>query len=51
MPEYHDWLVNEEGEFLEDMGCGESGKPDQGNVWRCASCGSDAEFKDDEDDS
>jgi hypothetical protein len=41
--EMHDWVVDETGEFVEDLGClGVSCKPDPGNLWTCKECGTQA---------
>ena len=41
--EMHDWLVDGNGNFIEDKGCTEMfAKPDSGNVWSCATCGEEA---------
>jgi len=42
--EVHDWVVDENGEFLKDLGCSEvAAKPDTGNIWTCAICKTEAE--------
>jgi len=39
-----DWLVDEDGDFIEVVGDGEtSSKPDPGNIWTCHECGAEAE--------
>lgn len=43
--EQHDWVVDEDGEFKEDLGCTASGKPDPDNLWKCAECGAEAVVK------
>jgi len=41
--EVHDWVVDEDGEFIEDLGCSEvAADPDPGNCWTCKVCGADA---------
>lgn len=41
--EMHDWLVDGDGNFIEDKGCVQvSFKPDEGNTWTCAICGTEA---------
>lgn len=41
--EVHDWKVDEEGNFLDDLGCSETAaKPDAGNIWTCIECGAEA---------
>ena len=41
--EMHDWVVDEDGEFVEDLGCVQvSHDPDSGNIWRCAICNTEA---------
>jgi hypothetical protein len=37
--EHHDWKVDEEGNFIEDKGCTQSGKPQSDVWWTCAECG------------
>ena len=42
--EAHDWKVDEDGEFLEDLGCIETTHgPDAGNEITCHHCGTKAE--------
>ena len=37
--EVHDWKVDGEGNFIEDLGCSEvAHSPDTNNVWTCAIC-------------
>ena len=44
--EMHEWLVNEEGDFIEDIECLEvSHDPDIGNIWTCAECGAEAKVE------
>ena len=41
--EMHDWKVNGNGDFIDDMGCIEvSAKPNIDNIWTCTSCGAEA---------
>ena len=41
--EVHDWVVDEEGNFIEDKGCCEvAANPHPDNIWTCATCGADA---------
>ena len=41
--EVHDWVVDEEGEFVKDLGCSEVDEgPDTENVWTCYICGAEA---------
>ena len=41
--EVHNWVVDEEGDFLEDLGCIETAhKPDADNIWTCVACGVEA---------
>lgn len=48
--EVHDWIVDEFGEFVKDLGCSEvSEEPDTSNIWTCKSCGAEAEFIEVED--
>jgi len=45
--EVHDWIVDEEGEFIQDLGCSEiAAKPDRGNTWTCITCKANARFED-----
>ena len=37
--EYHDWLVDGDGNFIKDTGSEACGKPDLGNSWTCSDCG------------
>ena len=42
--EMHDWKVDEDGNFLEDLGCIETTHgPDEDNIWTCKLCGTEAE--------
>ena len=46
--EVHDWVVDEEGDFVEDLGCTEvAHKPDVGNVWICKDCSAEAKIIED----
>jgi hypothetical protein len=41
--EFHEWLVDDRGNFLDDMECLETSfKPDPSNEWTCAICRSKA---------
>lgn len=41
--EVHDWVVDKEGNFLEDLGCSEVvAYPDVNNTWTCKICGAKA---------
>ena len=41
--EVHDWLVDNNGEFVDDMGCVEvAHSPSSSNVWTCYECGTEA---------
>ncbi len=41
--EVHDWVVDGNGNFIEDKGCKEIlHKPNDDNVWECAECGAEA---------
>ena len=45
--EVHDWIVDEKGEFVKDLGCLEiSADPDSGNIWTCEVCGTEAVVED-----
>ena len=45
--EVHDWVVDENGDFLEDLGCSETAhKPNSGNIWTCKKCGAEAILND-----
>ena len=38
--ECHDWLVDCDGNFIEDRGCEQvTHEPDPDNEWTCATCG------------
>lgn len=44
--EVHDWIVDEAGNFIEDLGCREvAHKPDPDNCWFCRICGNDAKVE------
>ncbi len=43
--EYHDWKVDEHGNFLEDLGSEQSEKPRSDAVWTCTACGAEAEVE------
>lgn len=44
--EVHDWVVDESGDFIKDLGCTEvAHKPDSGNYWTCDICGSEAKIE------
>jgi len=48
--EVHDWIVNEFGECVKDLGCSEiSVAPDINNIWICEVCGAKAKFVEIED--
>jgi hypothetical protein len=40
--EYHDWEVDENGDFQEDLGCKESEKPQSDALWTCLECGAES---------
>jgi TPP-dependent indolepyruvate ferredoxin oxidoreductase alpha subunit len=41
--EVHDWVLDENGEFVKDLGCSEmSADPDINNIWTCHVCGAQA---------
>lgn len=41
--EVHDWIVDENGEFIKDLGCLEiASDPDSNNIWTCEVCGAEA---------
>jgi len=45
--EVHDWIVDENGDFIEDLGCSEMDSgPDSGNTWTCMECGAEAIVED-----
>jgi len=45
--EVHDWVVDENGDFVEDLGCSEMAHdPDPCNQWTCKECGAEAIFED-----
>ncbi len=47
--EVHDWIVDSNGEFVEDLGCSEvSVFPDVNNEWHCTVCRDAAVFVDEE---
>ena len=44
--EAHTWEVDEDGDFIKDLGCDEvTHQPDEGNIWTCTECGADAVWK------
>jgi len=44
--EVHDWVVDEQGNFIKDLGCSEvAAKPDPDNCWNCRTCGADAKVE------
>ena len=46
----HDWIVNEFGERVKDLGYSDiSVAPDSNNVWTCKVCGANAKFIEVED--
>ena len=46
--EMHDWIVDEKGEFIKDLGCIEiTSGPDQDNIWTCNTCGAAAKIEKD----
>jgi len=46
--EVHDWVVDEEGNFIRDLGCTEvAHKPDPDNCWTCDTCRYTAKVKKD----
>jgi len=40
--EYHDWEVDEEGNFIKDLGSEQSEKPLADSLWTCRECGAEA---------
>ena len=41
--EQHEWIVDETGDFVEDLGCLEvTADPDPRNCWSCQICGEEA---------
>ena len=41
--EVHEWLVDDKGEMVRDLGCLEVERsPDAGNLWMCRKCGAEA---------
>ena len=45
--EMHDWVVDEHGEFVADLGCIQVDHgADVGNIWGCKECGSEAIVED-----
>ena len=41
--EVHDWVVDSDGNFIEDLGCSEiAASPSIDNIWRCRICGAEA---------
>jgi len=45
--EVHDWVVDETGDFVEDVECIEvSADPNSGNCWTCKICGAEATVTD-----
>jgi hypothetical protein len=48
--EMHNWIVDENGEFVKDLGClSISHGPDTDNVWICSKCRAQAVFVEVED--
>jgi hypothetical protein len=46
--EVHDWVVDEKGNFVGDLGCTEvAAKPDPDNFWTCMTCGINAKIEKD----
>jgi hypothetical protein len=45
--EIHDWLVDQDGEFIRDLGCSQVYEyPDKLNsVWTCTMCDAEATFE------
>ena len=42
----HDWVVDENGVFVEDIGALETAHgPNLGNVWTCRTCGAEAKVE------
>jgi hypothetical protein len=41
--EHHDWVVDENGNYIETRGCYESGLH-EGSSWSCAECGADTKI-------
>ena len=45
--EVHEWVVDEKGEFVKDLGYIEvAHKPEKSNTWRCRTCGAEAIVED-----
>jgi hypothetical protein len=41
--EMHDWVVDEHGNFIEDLRCVDTSHgPDPDNIWTCQECGAQA---------
>jgi len=41
--ELHEWVVANDGEFIEDKGClSIASPPDSDNIWTCKECGTEA---------
>lgn len=41
--EVHDWIVDENGDFVKDLGCEEvAHRPNKDNNWSCLECGESA---------
>jgi hypothetical protein len=46
--EMHEWVVDEKGEFVKDLGCVETtAKPDPDNYWICKICNAHAKIEKD----
>lgn len=44
--EVHDWEVDENGNFVEDLGCVDiSHRPEPGNIWTCKICNTEAKVE------
>lgn len=44
--EVHDWTVDEDGEFVADMGCSEMAhRPDANDSYHCLKCGAVAKVR------
>jgi hypothetical protein len=44
--EQHEWVVNENGAFVEDIRClSVTHLPDKNNVWICKTCGTQAKVE------
>lgn len=43
--QYHDWIVDEHGEFLEDEGCYDAEASEYIDNYTCAECGTQAKSR------